>query len=453
VHDEGRSFDEVWGQVLQDPKYPERSPDSIQGDQYWTARALGSIAAEPWVYVRYAVEKVAYYWVGNPYVDWDGTYPLNYALLRRWGFTLPWALSLLVTRTMIVPALIAALVLRRQWRRLFPVYAVLAYCTMLHAATHAEARFSDPFQPLLMVLVGGALAAIWMRLRPEVMDSQPSGSIADAGSLQEPGGWATTSGLTFLRGRRLSYLCDLVRELVSRELKLRYRRSILGILWSLLNPLAQLLVFVLIFERVLRLDIPNYPSFVFVGVLSWNWFQSALSIATGAITDNRELVKRPGFPMAILPVVTVTTHLIHFLLALPILLLFVLLSGGRLTSTVLFLPLVMALQFLLILGLSYLTAAVHVTFRDTQHLLGVFLMLLFYLTPVFYDSKIIPERYQALYNLNPMARLVTAYRTILVQGQTPDLVGLLVLGILLGLLVWLGYAVFRQASYRFVEEL
>jgi lipopolysaccharide transport system permease protein len=253
--------------------------------------------------------------------------------------------------------------------------------------------------------------------------------------------------------RRLAYVYDVLRELVSRDLKLRYRRSVLGMVWSLLNPLAQLLVFVLIFDRVLRFNIPNYPSFVFVGVLSWNWFQSAWSIATGAITDNRELVKRPGFPMAILPVVTVTAHLIHFVLALPILLLFVLLNGGRLNGAILFLPLVMALQFLLIVGLGYLTAAVHVTFRDTQHLLGVFLMLLFYLTPVFYDSKIIPERFRGIYNLNPMTRLIAAYRTILIQGQVPDLWGLLVLGILLVLLVWLGHAVFKQASYRFVEEL
>ena len=256
-----------------------------------------------------------------------------------------------------------------------------------------------------------------------------------------------------LSRQRLIYLRDLLRELVVRDTKLRYKRSVLGVAWSLLNPLAQLLVFTFLFRLVLQLDIPNYPSFVFTGVLAWNWFQTALILTTGAITDNRELIKRPGFPAAVLPMVTVTTNLIHFLLALPILLLFIVLGGGRLTSAVLMLPLVILLQFLLVLSLGYLVATFHVTFRDTQHLLSVFLMLLFYLTPVFYDASILPAQYQTLYNLNPMVHLITAYRTILLQGSLPDLCVLLMLGVVVGGLLWLGHAVFTRASYRFVEEL
>ena len=258
---------------------------------------------------------------------------------------------------------------------------------------------------------------------------------------------------TLLHNRRWIYLRDLLRELVARDIKLRYKRSILGVAWSLLNPLAQLLVFSFLFRAVLSLDIPNYPVFVFAGVLAWNWFQAALFLATGAITDNRELIRRPGFPAAILPVVTVTTQLVHFLLALPVLLLFILLGGGRLTGAVVALPLVIALQFMLILSLGYLVATFHVTFRDTQHLLGVALMLLFYLTPVFYDAKIIPPGVQIIYRLNPMVHLITAYRTILIDGNLPDLLTLLTLSLVSGGLLWLGHAVFRRASYRFVEEL
>jgi lipopolysaccharide transport system permease protein len=253
--------------------------------------------------------------------------------------------------------------------------------------------------------------------------------------------------------RRLIYLRDLLRELVARDIKLRYKRSVFGIAWSLLNPLFQMLVFVFLSRRVLSLDIPNYPSFVYTGVLAWSWFQSALLLTTGAITGNRELVRRPGFPTAILPVVTVTTNLIHFLLALPVPLIFLVLGGGRLTGAILALPLVILLQFLLILGLGYLVATVQVTFRDTQHLLGVFFSLLFYLTPVFYDASMVPARYQTLYRLNPMLHLITAYRAILIQGDLPDLVALLALGVLIGVLLWLGHTVFTRASYRFAEEL
>jgi len=256
-----------------------------------------------------------------------------------------------------------------------------------------------------------------------------------------------------IHGRRLTYLYDLLREMVVRDMKLRYKRSVLGIVWSLFNPLIQMAVFTFLSGRVLSLEIPNYPSFVFTGVLAWSWFQGALLLTAGAITDNRELIRQPGFPTAILPVVTVTTHLIHFLLALPILLLFLVLGGARLTSAILVLPLVTVLQFLLILSLGYLAATVHVTFRDTQHILGVFLMLLFYLTPVFYDASILPARYQAFYRLNPMMHLITAYRAILIHGNLPDLGALLALGVLVGVLLWLGHMVFKRASTRFVEEL
>jgi lipopolysaccharide transport system permease protein len=257
----------------------------------------------------------------------------------------------------------------------------------------------------------------------------------------------------WLRSQRLTYLRDLLREMVVRDMKLRYKRSVLGAAWSLLNPLAQLLVFSFLFRRVLPLEIPNYSTFVFCGVLAWNWFQTALILATGAITDNRELIKRPGFPTIILPVVTVTTNLIHFLLALPILLFFILLGGGKLTGVVLALPLVILLQFLLTLSLGYLIATFHVTFRDTQYLLGVFLMLLFYLTPVFYDASIIPARYQAIYRLNPMLHLIDAYRAILIHGMPPDFTTLAILGVLGIGLLGIGYTVFERASYRFVEEL
>ena len=253
--------------------------------------------------------------------------------------------------------------------------------------------------------------------------------------------------------RKLAYLRDLLREMVVRDLKLRYKRSVLGIAWSLLNPLAQLAVFTFLFGRVLKLGIPNYGPFVFAGSLAYSWFQSSLFAAATAITDNRELIKRPGFPAAILPVITVTTSLIQFLLALPILLLFVLTGGAQLTATVLLLPLVIVIQFVLTLSLGYMVAALHVAFRDTQHLLGVALMLLFYLTPIFYDASIFPQRLRMVYRLNPLVHLVGAYRAVLTRGELPDMWSLLILGISAAGLLWLGLTAFTRASYGFVEEL
>jgi lipopolysaccharide transport system permease protein len=261
------------------------------------------------------------------------------------------------------------------------------------------------------------------------------------------------SSTTVYRRRGLVYLRDLVRELVARDMKLRYKRSVLGFAWSLLNPLAQLLVLNFVFRRVLPLDIPNYTSFLFSGILVWNWFSSSLYSATGAIVDNRDLIRRPGFPPGVLPVVSIASNFIHFLLALPILLLFLVLSGIPLTPTLFFLPVLFAIQFVLTLSFAYLVAALHVSFRDTQYLLGIALLLGFYLSPVFYDVAAIPVRYRSLYYLNPMVLIIDSYRAVLMRGELPDARGLLLLTGAAMILFWLGRQVFDRSSRHFVEEL
>ncbi len=253
--------------------------------------------------------------------------------------------------------------------------------------------------------------------------------------------------------RRLFYLRDLVHELVARDIKVRYKRSVLGVAWALVTPLAQLLVFSFIFRLVLPTRVPNYAPFTFCGLLVWTWFQTSVLLSAVAIVDNRELIRRPGFPAAILPLVTVSTNFVYFLVALPVLLVVVLASGIQVTPAILAMPLVMALQFLFTLCLAYLVATLHVTFRDTQHVLGLFLMLLFYLTPVFYDAASVPERFRLLYSLNPMVHLVGAYRTILLQGSLPALLPILVLGIVGTVGLRLALAIFSRASDQFVEEI
>jgi lipopolysaccharide transport system permease protein len=255
------------------------------------------------------------------------------------------------------------------------------------------------------------------------------------------------------RLRNLVYARDLLRELVARDMKLRYKRSALGIAWSLLNPLAQLLVFAFVFGVVLPLKIANYPLFLFIGIIVWTWFQTSLYQASSSIVDNGNLVKQPGFPPAILPVVTVTTQLVHFLLALLVLLPFLAATGSRTSAALLVLPVLIAIQFLVCLGFAFLLATFHVTFRDTQYTLGLILMLGFYLTPVFYDSGTVPERYRPYYRLNPLVHLIDSFRAVLMRGEILDPVPLAVLAALSGILLCIGYAVFVRASDHFVEEL
>lgn len=253
--------------------------------------------------------------------------------------------------------------------------------------------------------------------------------------------------------RRFIYLRDLLLVLVFRDLKLRYEGSLLGFVWALLNPLTQLAVFVMLFGRVIQLDIPHYPLFVFIGVLAWNWTREGLLRAGVAITSNRELIRQPGFPLTLLPVVSLATPLIDLLVALPLLIIFLLASGGQITPRIFALPAVVALQFLLIQGLAYLVAASQVMFRDTSHVLGVTMMLGFYLTPVFYSIENVPPDMRAFFLLNPMAYLLGAYRWILMDTHPPSLWGLFALTVAGTLLCWLGRRVFLAASHRFAEEL
>ncbi|MCU0526943.1 MAG: ABC transporter permease [Elainella sp. Prado103] len=257
----------------------------------------------------------------------------------------------------------------------------------------------------------------------------------------------------FFQKRQLIYYRDLIRELVVRDLKLLYKRSMLGVAWTLINPLLQLAVFAFVFQSILRVNVPQYASFAFSGLLVWNWTQSSLFQATGLITSNRALIRQPGFPIAVLPIVIVITGLIHFLLALPVLLMFLVWDGASLNLNFLFLPLLLLLQSLLTIGFAYPLAALNVVFRDTQHTLGVILQLMFYLLPIFYTLEQVPDTLRGVYQLNPMVALLEAYRAILIRGVNPNGFALLMLVLVIAGLLPIGYRIFKRQSQRFVEEI
>ena len=255
------------------------------------------------------------------------------------------------------------------------------------------------------------------------------------------------------RRRRMAHLFDLLRELVDRDMKLLYKRSTLGIAWTLINPLLQLAVFSFVFKTVIPVNVPQFSSFAFSGLLIWTWTQTALFQATGLITSNRALIRQPNFPIAILPVVTTTTGLIHFLLALPVLIIFLAIDGIQPNAVLVYMPVLMVIQFLLTVSLAYPLAAINVTFRDTQHTLGVVLQMLFYLTPIFYNLHSIPKEFLPLYQLNPIVPLIEAYRAILLKGTQPDWQSLLIVSLIVAVLLPIGLEIFRRQSDRFVEEL
>ncbi|MEG5038353.1 MULTISPECIES: ABC transporter permease [unclassified Microcoleus] len=258
---------------------------------------------------------------------------------------------------------------------------------------------------------------------------------------------------TLVYRRKMAHWFDLLRVLVDRDMKLLYKRSTLGIAWTLISPLLQLAVFSFLFRSVVPLNIPKFSSFAFSGLLIWTWFQTALFKSTALITNNKALIRQPNFPPAILPVVITMTGLIHFFLALPVLLIFLAIDGVHLNAVLFLLPLLMIIQFFLTVSFAYPLAALNVTFRDTQHTLGVVLQMLFYLTPIFYDISSVPEKFKIFYYLNPMVPLIEAYRAILLQGMPPDWRVLLILSLAVAALLPIGVGIFKRQSDNFVEEL
>lgn len=269
----------------------------------------------------------------------------------------------------------------------------------------------------------------------------------------KPGGKGVRRVEEMQAALRYQYWRDLLIELVARDLKVRYQRSLIGIGWSLTKPLMQLAVFSLVFGLILPLNIEHYTTFVFAGVLIWSWFSAAIGSATISISGSKELVRRPGFPVMLLPLLATIGQGVHFILALPLLVICAMIDVGNLGMPLLALPVMVLLQMLLTLGPAYFLAATHVYFRDTEHLVALVLSVAFYVTPVFYRPIQTSHDFAFLNVWNPMAWVLEGYRAILVHGQWPLLATMgkiLVFGLVM---LAAGLFCFARVSARFDEEL
>jgi lipopolysaccharide transport system permease protein len=254
--------------------------------------------------------------------------------------------------------------------------------------------------------------------------------------------------------QRLSRHGLLVRTLVVRELKARYRASVLGFLWSFINPLVLMLVYALVFSFYLRTGTEAYAAFLASGLLPWIWFSSSLVEGTSSIVNGANLVNKALFPAEVLPVVPVVSNLVHFLLGLPILALFLIFYALWLTPLVWLLPVLLLVQMLFTVGLVLLLSALNVFFRDMQHIVGNLLTLWFFLTPIVYESSLVPTAFAWTLAINPMSHLIQGYQAVFYYHVLPPsfFPGLLaVFGASAVLLVG-GYTVFVRTKDEFVEQ-
>lgn len=251
----------------------------------------------------------------------------------------------------------------------------------------------------------------------------------------------------------LTYNYDLISHLSKRNFILRYKGSSLGVLWSLGQPLAQLLVFVFLFQKVIPLGIEAYPAFLFTGLLPWAWFSTSLSASGSLFMGNRDLVRKPNFSPWVLAFVNTLTNLFPYLIFLPVLFVLLVLYNRALTPFAALLPLLILIQGILIIGLSLIVATLNVFYRDVQHIVNIAVFLLFYLTPVFYRSMAISDKYPYLFKLNPMALLIQDYRAVLFYGRAPDWGSVLFAGIVSLAVFGIGYLIYRRQLPHIFDEI
>jgi len=248
-------------------------------------------------------------------------------------------------------------------------------------------------------------------------------------------------------------MLHLAWHLVKRDFQLRYAGSFLGFLWSLAIPISQLLTLVFVFSKVIPLDIPNFPVFVFTALLPWGWFSSSLLGASNVFIGSRDLLRYPNFPPAVSVVVNTVSHLLTFLVSLPVL--FGMLYWYDFDFPWLFIPafpLLLLIQGMLITGFGFMIATSNVYYRDISQLMGILVSLFFFITPIWYAVPFKSE-YSSLFQINPMSVIIQNYRLVLLEGRGLDWPSLLGAGLSSIGMLCLGYFIYKHLQYDIIDEI
>jgi lipopolysaccharide transport system permease protein len=252
---------------------------------------------------------------------------------------------------------------------------------------------------------------------------------------------------------------QLIAALTARDLKARYRGSILGFFWSLANPLILLAVYTLVFTKFFpRQVVEPYPLFLFCGILPWTFFSAAVLESTTSISSNAGLIKKVMFPAEALPLVVVLSHLVHFLAALPILLAAILgfaaLGKFQLTWTLLLAPVLMLLQTLFVAGIAMIVSSASVLFRDLRDIVANLLQIGFFVTPILYLIDHINSRaLRAMLRVNPMTPFVVSYQDVLFFGRLPNVSDAVLMVVYAAVSLYLGFLVFERLRDTLAEAI
>lgn len=256
------------------------------------------------------------------------------------------------------------------------------------------------------------------------------------------------------RIREIFSYSDMVRSLVSRELRGKYKGSVLGFLWTFINPLCQIIVYTVVFSVILRSQLDQFYLYMITGMIPWLFLDMALRIGSGCIRYQGDMVKKIYFPREVLPISCVLAQFINMLFCFIIVFLVLLASGRGFSARALFcLPMIMLIELALALGLTLIVSSVTVYFKDMEHIINVILMAWIYLTPILYSLEQVPEQLRWLFKLNPMTAVIEGYHRILYWQQLPYFkLTLYGAGVAFGVLI-VGEIVFARLDDNFAEEL
>ncbi len=246
----------------------------------------------------------------------------------------------------------------------------------------------------------------------------------------------------------------MIASLVRKDLKGRYKGSVLGFLWTFINPLLQLAVYTFVFQVILKNPMENYYMHLFVALVPWIFFSSALTTGSKAILGQANMVKKIYFPREVMPISYATSSFVNMLLSFIVIFAVLIISPMKIRLLpLIMLPIVMLIQYLLVTGVTLITSSLTIYMRDLEHIMSVLSMAWMYVSPIVYPISYIPEKYHNVYMLNPMAPVTLAYRDILYYGRLPGYKIMLAAFLESVVILIVGLLIFGKLKKRFAEEL
>ena len=246
---------------------------------------------------------------------------------------------------------------------------------------------------------------------------------------------------------------ELLKTSIKKEVRSKYKNSFLGVIWSFLYPLLQIIVYAIIFSLILKNKQENYAIFLCCGLIPWTFFSTAVNKSAFSIIENGNIIKKVYFPREIIPISVVTAETINFLISTIIILVFVIIGGIGISKYIVFYPLVLVVQYVIILAIAFLVSSICVYFRDLQHFIGIILQLLFYAAPIVYSQDNIPLEYKWILKYNPMTYIINSYRQIFYYQEFIDIKAIVILLGFALIICAITYSIFNKLQKGFAEQL